>query len=463
MTRSERRVYRLAGAISGGVAIAGSLAALGVASGPDRVAVGRWSPPTTVGACASRAAPSVVFPSAGPRTRTGPGALAWAQGTGCPGGPGLRLAALDGVDAAAPARELAGVPGAHSGALVLTGARAGRLLLADSGLLREGIAGGSFEDEQAISGTGGPVALATAYRGQPVALSAPADGKARALVLWRPPSNGAAAGHAQVVDTLTAPVGALTVALDYRTDAIAVWAQGGYLYARALPRSAPAAPVQRLGRCGPHPQLAALISDDDHAIVAWTYGDRGETRAYAAISRRGIRFHAPTLLERYRDPSGVAPSNGSLRLVRLADERVLLAWPGAAGGRYVIRLAHVALGGVQRPVTIAAAPGGGAALLAGLATGPREDALLLWTQVASPPSGPARVGTMFATYGILPASGRAILGSPEQVARRVSAGAASVSFDPGNDRAAAIWRTAGAGIAYAVRATGGPSGGARTR
>jgi hypothetical protein len=458
MTRSERRVYRLAGAIFGGVALAGSLAALDVASGADRVAAGRWSAPARVGACASLAAPIIAFPSAGPRTRTGPGALAWAQGAGCPGGPGLRLAALDGADTAAAAQDVADTPGERPGASVLTGARAGRLLLAGSGLLREGTAGGRFEDGRAISGVHGPVALATAYRGQPVALSAPADGEAGALLLRRPPSTGLHGERAQVVDTLTAPVGALTVALDYRTDAIAVWAQRGYLYARALPRSAPAAAVQRLGRCGPDPQPAALISDDDHAIVAWTYGDHGETRVYATISRRGIRFQAPTLLERYRDPSGVPPPSGSLRLVRLADERVLLAWPGAAGGRYVIRLAHVALGGVQRPVTIAAAPRGGEALLAGLATGPREDALLLWTQVASPVSDPARAGTMLATYGVLPASARASVGSPERVAAAVAAGAADVAFDPGNDRAVAVWRTADGGIAYAARSPGGAPG-----
>jgi hypothetical protein len=63
---------------------------------------------------------------------------------------------------------------------------------------------------------------------------------------------------------------ALTGALDYRSDALLVWAASGGVYAReVVAQSGAAGPVSRLGSSPADPELRALVSDDGRAIVAW--------------------------------------------------------------------------------------------------------------------------------------------------------------------------------------------------
>jgi hypothetical protein len=445
-------VYRLAGALLAGVLLAGLIIGMATAPGSSKRGT-RWSEPAILSACSSADSPSIAFPANGPSTSTGPGAIAWATARACPGGAGVRVAALGAADSATTARVLRSRPGAGQAPIALTGTRGGGLLLAAGGALREGLAGGAFGAPQPLAGSA-PLALATAYRGQAVALVAPTLAHVGGgLVLRREPFPGSDPGVTRVT-TAAGPFGAPAVALDYRTDAIAVWQRGAYLYARSLPRSGLAAPTQRLGRGGANAHAAALISDDARAIVAWTAGDGDRTSVYAEISRPGIRFGRPRLLESYRDPVGAPPPAGSPRLVRLADERVLLAWAGVADGRYVVRVAHVGIGGVAPALTFSPAARREAALLADLAPGPRNDALLLWTQTRAA-GVDRRVPQILSAYGILAASGRPLFGAPERVAADAAEGTAQAAFDPHSDRAVAVWRTASGAVAYAVRARGG--------
>lgn len=436
MTRWEPRVYRLAGALLAGAALFGLLAAL--ASGPES-RTERWSAAQTLDACRSSQAPGIAFPSVSPTDRTGDGALVWADAGACAGAPGLRAAMIDAGDRFAPAQQL-GDAGRdpHTRTLELTGAEGGRLLLAAGSSLRELDAQG----QRALApGSAGPVALATAYRGQTVSLYARAPGGE--LVLRRGPLPAAEADdEVERVALIPHPPAAVATALDYRNEAFAAWAQSGGVYARALRAAdSPPGPAQRLGSAGANPALVALVSDDGRAIVAWMTHEGARTRIYAVVSQPGISFGPPTLLESYGDPGGVAPPAGSLRLIRLSSGRVVIAWPGVEHDRYAVRLAHVSVAGVQPPLTLSR-PGAGA-LLEDLVAGPRGDWLALWAQGH----------TLYASAGGLTPAGLPLHAPPEAVARDVADGSARAAFDPDSDRAIAVWRTTTGALATSSRGT----------
>jgi len=439
MTRREHGVYRLGGPLLGGVAAVVSIVLLLNAGGGG----GRWSAASTLDSCASGGTPRIAFPASSPADRTGDGALVWLRGPRCPGGAGVRFAAIDGHDRFAREQTLSsGAAGSGHGAVELTGAEDGRVLLATPGTLREGTAGSW---RSAALGPAGPVALARAYRGQTLALYALPVAGATALIARRGPLGSSVP---RTVARAPGPLETLATAMDYRTAAIAAWCSAGMLYARSLPGvQLPAQPVQRLGECGRRPSLAALVSDDGRAIVAWIAREAGRTRVFAVISQPGIRFGAPSLLTSYADPRATPPPDGALRLVRLSSGRVLIAWPGVADGRYVVRLAHVSVTGVQRALTLSRSAGD--ALLDDLVPGPRGDWLALWSQ----PRGGAPA--LYAAYGGLTPAGSPVHGAPEEVAGDVGPGSAQVAFDPDSDRAIAAWRTAAGALASASRDAGG--------
>ncbi len=169
----------------------------------------------------------------------------------------------------------------------------------------------------------------------------------------------------------------LTLAMDYRSDALAVWERSGTIYARELPESGRSTrPAQRVATAAPGAHLAALLSDDDRAILAWSETRRGISRVFAELSASGVSFGTPRLLERYADPGGLAPPPP--RLVRLVSESVMLAWTGAKSGHWVVRTAAIDLNGVRAVNTIST-PGHNA-LLADLASGPAGEAYALWSE-----------------------------------------------------------------------------------
>ncbi len=452
MSRSEPRVYRLAGAFLAVVVLAGVIAAIAATPGSSTKG-DRWSAPAMLDACAD-ATPAVAFPADSPAHGTGPGAIVWSVGRSCGNGAGAHIAELGAADDPRAVESLPAPRPATGAQATVTGASEGRLFLSSDGALRETGPSGAPATQLAAAAPGAPIALATAYRGQAVALYAPwSTSRARSegqLVLRREPFlDGDDASTSVVSGPHPGRIEALAVALDYRTDAIAAWLQGGYLYARSLPHTGPRPPARRLTHIEGHPQLAALISDDGRAILAWSEREGDHTSVYAEITEPGIRFVAPRLLERFRDPGGAPPPEGSLRLARLSSGRVLLAWPGASGGRYVVRLAHVSVGGVQAPRTIAAGDRGGDAVLADLTPGPRGDALVLWND-ANARAGRQLNRSIFAAYATLSPAGVPLLGSAERVAPSGAVGGPVAAFDPDSDRAIAVWRTA-RGVSYAVR------------
>jgi hypothetical protein len=430
-----------------------------------------WSAPAVLSSCAALPAARVVFPSDSPGRATGPGAIVWSAAAGCPGGEGARVAAIGAEEepgASATPRTAAGRPLAPRGPLLATGAPHGRIVIAGAapgssadGLLIQGTAGEPFAALDPPGGSSAPMALATAYLGDVALASPPAGGRSAA---------GEDAGGLRVhverfftrdfvrnVATDAAapgPVRALTLAMDYRSEALVVWAQGGAIWAQLVAQSGGARPVERLAPADSHLVIAALLSDDRRAIVAWSDERGGETAVYIDRSAVGVHFGAPRLLERFRDPDGLPSPAASPSLVRLSSESVLLAWAGAAAGNWVVRTAPVDESGVGAVQTIAAP--GGDALLADLAAGPADDALVLWTEPAPTAAGPPdmRRQALFAAHGLGAAPARTMFAASEQVAPPAPVADPAAAFDPDSDRAVAVWQSEAGAIEYSIRSSG---------
>jgi hypothetical protein len=452
------------GAVAAGLSVASLMTACAPAAVHSKTSShGRvWSGPVTLARCSLAQAPQVVFPLSTPFRRTGPGAIVFSAGASCPAGAGPRIAAIaqDDVPAQAhPAKTAADRPvaltrtsgvaaTAHGQILILgTAGTSGSLPKA---LFSEGPAGGPFTPAKPLGGPSEPLGLATAYLGD-VAIAAPAGARGGGV---RVRIQHYYASRSATPTTLRGPSGAqraLTVALDYRTDALAVWWQHGRLYARERRTNGTIAPLQRFATAGRDIEIAALISDDGRGIVAWMDRHPHSARLYLDISGPDMRFGRPRLLERLRFPHEGPPPDGSLRLVRLSTESVLAAWTGTREGRYVVRAARIGLNGPRTTSTIST-PDGDAVLLA-LATGPRGDAVALWTQAPSASAGrKSALQRIMAARGVPSSRGAIRFGAPELLTPPGRYTGASVAIDPDSDRAVASWREQSGAIRYALRA-----------
>jgi hypothetical protein len=432
-----------------------------------------WSAPAALSPCAAGTTAHVVFPSDSPSDATGAGAIVWSAAASCPGGEGARVAAIGAGDQPGPSaipRAASGRPLPARGPLVAAGAPHGQVAIAGSalsraneGLLVQGAAGGPFTTLQpGGSSTLPPLALATGYLGDVALASPPARLAGRGA-----DTIGAFDVHVErfysshfgraihVRTAASAPVHELTLAIDYRSEVLAVWVQGGAIYARVLPARGAAQPLQRLARAGAHPHLAALLSDDGRAIVAWSEQQGARTSVYIDRSGSDVRFGAAQLLERFKDPDELSAPAASPSLVRLSSESVMLAWAGSAAGHWVVRTASVYRSGVGAPGTIATP--GADVLLACLTPGPAADALVLWTQ--PPPGATGRPDferqSIFAARGFDAAHQRTAFGPPELVAAPAPVRDLDAGFDPDSDRAVAVWQGEADRIEYSVRARAG--------
>lgn len=350
----------------------------------------------------------MVFPSDGPSQGTGTGAIVWRAAAGCVGGEGARVAGIGAGDvpgASAVVRNAAGRPLLVRGPLLASGAPHGQIVIAGSapgggtaGPLIQGTAGGPFTTLEPAGTSAAPVALARAYLGDVALASAPAPAPARAAG-GRVSATGGFAVHVErfyahrfgrevsVRSAGPAPVRELTLAMDYRSEVLAVWLQGGAIYARLLPNEGPPRPLQRLARVSGAAHVAAVLSDDGRAIVAWSEQQGAETDVHIDRSGARVRFRSAQLLESFSDPDGLSAPAASPSLVRLSSESVMVAWAGADAGHWVVRTAPVLMSGVGVVGTIAAP--GADLLLDCLAAGPDADALVLWTQPQPSASAPA--------------------------------------------------------------------------
>ena len=146
---------------------------------------GRWSAPTTLSSCPGTGTPQAVFPSDKPTRGTGPGAIVWGVSLPCPGGAGVRVAAIGPEDIPGPPAEprtAAGAAIALRGPVAATAGPYGRVVIAAASaasptapagrlLLTEGPAGGPFAAPIAAGGAAAPFAFTTAYLGDVALLS----------------------------------------------------------------------------------------------------------------------------------------------------------------------------------------------------------------------------------------------------------------------------------------------------
>lgn len=353
------------------------------------------------------------------------------------------------------------------------------------GALAEGRTVGAFVPGRPLGGPATPVAASSAYLGDAVLASpvrARQGGWELAVRVQRHYSS--ALGSPRMVPVGPGPPTAVAAAMDYRADTLLVWADYGGVYAREIAQSGALEPVRRLGTIGvgpPDPEVRALLSDDGHAIVAWRsqtaaprFGARPprttielsffETGTGAPPSSQG-----PLQVERFRDPPGFPPPAGSLRLIRLSSEAVMMAWTGIDAGRYVVRASPVSLRrGAWAPVVIsgAASTRGEDAVLTDLVPGPRAEALALWSAAPRlPGGGPGRAGSdpwaLLAARGHYAGHGEVAFEAPETIAPPGPNGSPAAAFDPQTGQALAAWvtftggpRPGGGRIAYALRAAG---------
>ena len=428
-----------------------------------------WSAPAVLSPCRATGAPQVVFPSDGPSEETGTGAVVWSATAGCVGGEGARVAAIGAGDVpgvSAIARSSGPRPLLARGPLLASGGPHGQIVIAGSarhggtaGLLVQGAAGGPFAALQPAGTSAAPVALTRGYLGDVALASAPArsrGGRAGTIGRLDVDVERFYASHfgreLSVRSAGSDPVQELTLAMDYRSEVLALWVQGGAIYARLLPGKGSARPLQRLADVGQHVHVAALLSDDRHAIVAWSEQQGQQTSVYIERSASDVRFRGPQLLERFSDPDGLSAPAASPSLVRLSSEGVMLAWAGARAGHWVVRTASVFLSGVGVMGTIAAP--GADVLLDCLAAGPAADALVLWAQPLSSASGlpDSEDESIFAATGFDAAGGRTVFGAPQLVAAPTTVHGLSAAFDPDSDSAVAVWDGHGGRVEYSLRA-----------
>lgn len=484
------------------------------AAGAPRVVFPKDSPTQSTGAGA------IVWGSGGGCKEAGVAAGAWVAAIGAGDVPGMaepaRTAAGGRLALGPP---VAAVEGPH-GKILLAGAAGGGASgggVGDGGgasgggaagerlVVSEGNAGGGFSDERTTGGPAWPVGLASGYlgdvaigalvpaagasprgsgksfqnggpararahaRGAAISNTSPATEEAlestpdeEALEMWvhRYYQGGFQTGT-RIGRAARGSVEGLTVALDYRSDGLAVWAQGGAVYGRSLPASDRSSqPLQRVAGTAGKTAIAALLSDDNRGIVAWSVTAQGVTSVYGELTGPQVRFRAGggRLLERFRDPHGQAPpAYAGPRLIRLASESVMLAWTGVGrgtdGDRWAVHATAVDLNGVGSSETIS--PAGRDGLLAGLAAGPADDGFALIYEPAETAGGAdLKEGGLYGARGGDEHPDRTRFGAVEEIAGagpEGTNGEAGIGVDPDSDRAIAAWRTPAGGVESSVR------------
>jgi hypothetical protein len=207
-------------------------------------------------------------------------------------------------------------------------------------------------------------------------------------------------------------------------------------------------PNQRVGPSAPDPRLSAVVSDNDHGMIAWSStaparltGGAPVTHVRLALSSAGVRFGGYRVLASFDDPARAAATPGSLALVRLSTENVLLAWTEAAAGHTVVRAAPAVFAGVHPSVLVSGASGEG--VLSAFAAGPAGEAVATWRGSQEAGGAGARVNGLWATRVFIGHHDRPATRAPEPIAPGAAGVANGLAIDPATDRPVAVWTAAG--------------------
>jgi hypothetical protein len=428
-----------------------------------------WSQPATLRSCAPARDPQVVFPFSEPSRRSGRGAILW---LGSP--PGCALAGAVTLNAATlhtsdrPGVARSALEGrALSAPLAAAGTTAGQLVAvldaAAGSTLAEGPAGARLRRVATIGAPATALAVADGYIGDADVVSVhPIDGR-QAIELRAQRHYDRAFAPAVTMLEGAAPITSLGVALDFRADSLVTWAQSGEVHAQWVSNAGSVSPPQVLGPAGYAPQIAAVLSDDNRAFVLWSHqpapGSSAQTTIYLEHSAVNVTFSAPArAIATLSQPPAQRLGPGAVALVRVTpSEGVMALWPIMLDGDYAVQAAGLTSAKVLTPATISQI--GADLRLAAIATGPRDDVVVVLERAARATAG----GFDQTQQAILAA--RTVPGGPGGVAFEAPAllapegpnSAPAVAVDPASDRAVLAWQTVVGGsgqIAYAVR--GGP-------
>jgi hypothetical protein len=437
-----------------------------------------WTAPATLSTCAPAIDPAVVFPFSMPSTRSGRGAILWLGGAPSCGGGNPAPATLDSATLHSddqPSVPRAIISGRRIvGPLEAATTTAGQIVavVGDTGipsaglpgaLFGEGFAGGALH---ALAPLGGPaqlVATADGYIGDAdVAATITTPGGEQVIELREQRHFATSFAPPVALDEGFAPITALAVAMDFRADSIVLWAQAGKVHAQWISNLGRAQPAQVLGPGGYAPQLAAVLSDNNHAFVMWTNepapGVAGRTRIYLEHSGNNVVFPSRAhTLAAFTEPPAQRLTPHSIALVRVTpSEGVLAAWTLVHDGSYVVQAGGLTSTHVLPTATLEQP--GADLRLAALAAGPENDVVAVLERAPRSAAGfDATQQAILAARTVPGGPGGIAFETPVELAAAGPNIQPSVAIDPASDRAVAVWQTIVGvfpAVAYAVR--GGP-------
>jgi hypothetical protein len=229
------------------------------------------------------------------------------------------------------------------------------------------------------------------------------------------------------------------VAINRRGDVAIVWDRFGRrgrrdVFGQILTASGRLRPRQRVATAPAGPRYRIALTDDRRVVVAWVAQEVNECDAHAgeiavAQASKGGRFgRARRLTTLHITGCGRYASDPAVQFARAPNGRVLIAWSGNEGARWVVRAGELGAAGVERVAVVS--DHASDAVLADLALGSRGEAILLLAEGVggSDPTGPNRL--LAVTRGWDHDSFTA----PELVADRAGIGS-TVTFDPLTSRA----------------------------
>jgi hypothetical protein len=421
-----------------------------------------WSPSAPIPTCGPASDPHVVFPYRTPQSPSGRGAILWLGATPhCGSSPTLDAASLHSNDRIATARALS-APAAAGGPLETAMTTNGQIVaaygVAGHATLGETFAGHALRSAAPLGGSAELVATANGYIGDADVLST-AGRPGRPMLELREQRHYETSFAAPVTFSSagSGPITALAVGMDFRADSIAMWAQGGEVYARWVTNTGIVHPLRTLGPAGYAPELVAVLSDNNHAFVMWTDEPPPGTSATATIylehSGNHVTFGPPRTLVSFTEPAEQRLTPGSVALARMSpSEGVLAAWTWLSQANFVVSAAGLTSAGAVGIQTLSQP--GTDLRLAALAAGPRDDAVAVLESAPRASRGFDETSQAILTTRIPGAAGGASFGPLAQLAPAGLNGSPSVAIDPASDRAVVAWQTRAGGapaLAYAVR------------
>jgi hypothetical protein len=229
------------------------------------------------------------------------------------------------------------------------------------------------------------------------------------------------------------------VAINRRGEVAIVWdrsSKGGRrdVFGQILTASGKLRPRQRVGSAPAPPPYRIALSDDRRVVAAWVAQNVSECDAQAgeiavAQAKEGGRFGTARRVTTLAITGcGRYANDPAVQFARAPGGRVLIAWSGNEGTRWVVRAGELGAAGVERVTVVSDRASD--AVLADLALGSRGEAILLLAEGVggSDPTGPNRL--LAVTRGWDHDSFTA----PELVADRAGIGS-TVTFDPLTSRA----------------------------